>query len=358
MTDAAPILTSRRQVLWWGSFDPEYARNRILRRHFSELGWQVVDFHPAISPLGDWQARLLRRDVPDLVWVPCFRQRDIAAARRWARGHGIPLVIDPFISAYDKQVFERRKLDPASRQAARLLAWERRLFQGADRVVADTRLHAEFFADVLGVARERLDVVHIGAEETLFTPAPHAPNAPLDVLFYGSFIALQGPEYIVDAALRYQGPPVHWHLAGEGPLLAQCQALAHGHPDVHFEEWIPYVQLPQRIQRADILLGIFGRTDKARRVIPNKAYQALACGKPLITRRSEAYPEDLRQSDESGIAWAPAGDADALAAAVARLASQPEKLNAMGAHSRESFMRFFSADTIRAELAAVLSSLV
>lgn len=347
-----------RQVLWWGRFDPEYARNRILRRHFEALGWYVLHFHPTLSSLGDWQARLLRQPAPDLVWVPCFRQRDIAAARRWAQGHDVPLVIDPFISAYDKQVFERRKLDPAGRQAARLLAWEQALFQNADRVLADTRLHADYFAETLGVRRDRLHVVHIGAEEALFVPAPHAANAPLDILFYGSFIALQGPEYIVEAALRYKGPPVRWHLAGEGPLLAQCQALAHGHPDVHFEEWIPYAQLPQRIQRADILLGIFGRTDKARRVIPNKAYQALACGKPLITQRSEAYPEDLRQSDESGIAWVPAGDADALAAAVARLASQPEKLNAMGARSRESFMRFFSADAIRAELAAVLSSLV
>ncbi len=347
--------TPARQVLWWGRFDPEYARNRILRRHFSELGWQVAHFHPAISSLGDWQARLLRCDVPDLVWVPCFRQRDIAAARRWARSHGIPLVIDPFISAYDKQVFERRKLDPAGRHAVRLLAWERRLFQNADRVVADTRLHADFFADTLGVARNRLDVVHIGAEETLFTPAPHAPNTLLDVLFYGSFIALQGPEYIVDAALRYQGLPVRWHLAGEGPLLAQCQALAHGHPNIHFEEWIPYAQLPQRIQRADILLGIFGRTDKARRVIPNKAYQALACGKPLVTQRSDAYPDELLGGNDGGIEWVPPGDAKALASAVAKLAGRPEALNDIGARNHASFGKFFSGAAIRAELAAVLS---
>ena len=77
----------------------------------------------------------------------------------------MPLVFDPLISAYDKQVDERQKITAGSRAAEKLLRRERALFQRADRVVADTALHADYFAGQLGVAPERLAVVYVGAEE-------------------------------------------------------------------------------------------------------------------------------------------------------------------------------------------------
>lgn len=45
-------------------------------------------------------------------------------------------------------------------------------------------------------------------------------------------------------------------------------------------------------QNADIILGIFGVTELARSVIPNKVIQGANFGKPIITRSSEAYGEE------------------------------------------------------------------
>ncbi|MBI5612229.1 MAG: glycosyltransferase, partial [Gammaproteobacteria bacterium] len=181
-----------KRVLWWGRFDPEYSRNRILRDAFGALGWEIKEFRPVVSALGAFEAKLCRLPAPDLVFVPCFRQRDIAAACRFSRTRGVPLLVDPLISAYDKQVSERAKFSESSGQARRLLAWEQRRLQSADAVLADTGEHARLFAEVLGVPRTKLHVVPVGAEQPLFTPAASAntaPNSPLEVLFYGSFIA-------------------------------------------------------------------------------------------------------------------------------------------------------------------------
>lgn len=349
-----------RTVLWWGRFDPDYSRNRILRALLRDLGWQVRDFHPFFSGLGGVEARMRRVDDPDLVWVPCFRQRDIASASRWAMRRGVPVLFDPLISAYDKQVDERGKLAPGSPQATKLLAWERDRFARADLVLADTPAHAAYFSEVLGVKRERLAVVYVGAEEALFQPTPlreAAEDAPLDVLFYGSFIPLQGAEVVIKAASVYVGPSVRWTLLGQGPLRKRCEEKARGLDNVAFESWIPYEELAARIARADVLLGVFGTTQKAARVIPNKVYQALASGRTVITQPAEAYPESLRIQEDSGLVWSPAGDPHALAGHVAALAANRDRLRQLSEAAAATSGRYFSGAAIRNQLAAALEKL-
>lgn len=349
--------TAAPTLLWWGRSDADYSRNRILLQVLADLGWKVEFFRPWFSRFGDVEAALSGRKRPDLVWVPCFRQRDVAAAARYCKRMAVPLVADPLISAYDKQVFERRKFSACSRRGRRLLAQESQLLSRADYVLADTEAHAVFFRDVLKVAGDRIAVVPVAAEETLFRPGERSEKLhgePLEVLFFGSFIPLQGPQVIVDAARCYQGPPLSWCLLGDGPLLAECQERAAGLANVAFEKWIPYSQLPARIARADILLGIFGSTLKAARVVPNKVYQAAACGRPVVTLRSGAYPAELLSREDSGFRWVPAGDAAALAAAVAALASDRGKLALYGVAARDSYEKYLSMAQVRRQLAAVL----
>jgi len=347
-----------RRVLWWGRFDPGYSRNRILQLAFEELGWSIAAFRPRLSRLGAIEARLRAIAPGDLLFVPCFRQRDIAAAARFARRHATPLLVDPLISAWDKQVYERRKFSATSWRGRRLRTREGLLLRRADAMLADTVEHARFFRDELGVPGERVHVVHVGAEEPLFAPGEELPpNRPLDVLFFGSFIALHGAATIVEAAHRYQGPPVRWTLLGGGPERAALERAARGLPSVVFEDSIPYEELPTRIRQSDILLGIFGATPKAGRVIPNKVYQALACGKPVVTRHAPAYPAELQADPHGGIRWVAPADPDALAAAVAQLAARPESLAELGRAARASYDRFLSCARVVRELAAALAAL-
>lgn len=347
-------------MLWWGRFDPDYSRNRILRKLLGELGWDVQDFHPRFSGLGGWEARLRHLPRPDMVWVPCFRQRDLAAASQWAKWQGVPLVFDPLISAYDKQVDERGKLNADSPRAKRLLAWERKLFRRADRVIADTPAHADYFSEMLGASREKLAVVYVGAEESFFSPRPMRSTQPgeaLEVLFYGSFIPLQGPGIVIEAARLYKGPPVKWTLIGNGPLRKACEEQAARLENIAFEDWMPYENLPARIQQADILLGVFGTTPKAGRVIPNKVFQSLACGRPVVTRSASAYPDNLATAENSGLMWVQAGDARGLADCVAGLAADRDILLQLGLAAGETSRHYFSESVVRNQLGKALVGL-
>jgi glycosyltransferase involved in cell wall biosynthesis len=350
-------------VLWWGHFDPEYSRNRIIANGFRELGWTLREFRPATTRLADLEALLHWIKTPDLVYVPCFCQWDIAAAHRFSRLRGRPLLVDPLISLYDTRVFERRSVEAGSPRAKRLHRREQKSYSSADGILVDTPAHGEYFSAEFGLDRSKLQVVHVGAEESLFFPLSEAkqrqePERPLQVLFYGSFIPLQGTEVIAEAIHQYQGPAVTWHfLGGDGSSrLDACIQATQGLDNVYFENSIPYAQLPARIHRADILLGVFGRTDKTTRVIPNKLYQSIACAKPTITSIGP-YPGELLESQDCGIEWVPAGDAAALAKAVAKLAAEPELLSARGSQARESYDNYFSNRQIVKELAHALEAL-
>ena len=111
---------------------------------------------------------------------------------------------------------------------------------------------------------------------------------------------------------------LRFKIVGSGQLQPLLRDLP---PNVEHVAWVEYERLPQELRRAGCALGVFGTSEKAGRVIPNKVFQALACGVPVITADTPAARE-LLASDESALLVRP-GDAQALAAAVRRFAEDP-----------------------------------
>lgn len=341
-------------LLWWGRSDTHYSRNQIILKLFKKHGWNINYYRPVSSALGKAQAFLLRPNVPDLIWVPCFRQRDAGAAIFWAQKWDCPLIFDPLISAYQKEVFEKQRWRTDQSPARKLLDWEANLFNQADLVIADTRMHAEFYCKTFKLDPRRVTVIHVGADEQMFAHQPiDLHTKPLEVFFYGSFLPLHGPEVIIEAAKQLEDTSIQWVLLGDGDSRARVEKKANGMKNVRFEQWIKYDRLPQRISNAQIVLGIFGGTPKASMVIPNKVFQTMAVGRPLITMASEAYPFPIQQSQTIG--WVPPEDPKALADRVRQWSQNKNQLAARGAQTRELYDRFFSQDHIFNELKKALS---
>ena len=222
----------------------------------------------------------------DVVVVGYPGHFDLPAARRAARGR--PVVFNPLVSLSDTLVADRGRFSSGlARRRARSGAIDRHALRSADLVVADTRANADRLAEIAGLPPERVEVCFVGAEERLFGPG-WAPEEPFTALFVGKLIPLHGLETILAAASA--APDLRFRVVGSG----QLESLVRERPEnVEWIPWVEYEHLPAELHRAGCALGIFGTSDKAQRVIPNKAFQALACGTPLVTADTPAARELL-----------------------------------------------------------------
>lgn len=318
--------------IWRGIADKSQVRG-VARRFGIVLRWLFS--YPALA----WG--LARAPRPDVVLIGFPGIVDMLIAAPIARWRGIPLAWDMFMSLYDTVVEDRKLLRQGGLPARLLHALEGFALRRADLVFLDTQAHARRIEKLFNLEHAAASAVWVGAETACFHATPDQSvdaetadgNTDLRVLFYGQFIPLHGIETIIRAARSTRNEPIQWQLIGKGQesesiaeLLAE-QPL----PNLHWEAWVDYAQLPRRITQADLCLGIFGTSDKAASVIPNKVFQIVAMGKPLVTRDSPAIREMLDDAPPC-VRLVPAADPDALADAVRDFARQHHRCGNCHSH--------------------------
>lgn len=350
-----------KTVLFWGRFDHEYSRNRVNIALFRELGWNVEFFDVALWPrFGDVEAFLrgLARQVKaDLVWVPVCRQRDVLAACRWARRQGIKVLFDPMISAWDKKVLEQQKWSRDEKRAKKLHDLEKKMMNAPDFVTWDTSCHVDFCEREFAVPRHKMAALFTGTDEKVFKPAPTPPREGKEfrVLYHGAYIPLHGMQYIVEAARMTQDKDIHWDLLGWGAYKKSTEALAAGIKNITFLDKVPYTKVPEVIYKADVVLGVFGTTEKASRVIGNKIFEAMGCARPVINEYCTGYPEAAKEC--KAIKFVPAGDAAAIVKAVEEYREDWENRESYNQAAYDFFKKHLSMAEVKKQLVEILAKL-
>ncbi len=349
------------RVLYFGTYERDYPRNAQVIACLRGAGVEVAEHHVSV-----WEGRehkfaagaasaarlalaeielLARRPVAsfDVLIVGYPGHLDLPAARRAARGR--PVVLNPLVSLANTLVDDRGRFRRGSIPARVLARIDRAAFRSADLVAADTEAHAELFRSL---GARRVEVCLVGAEERVFRPG-WTGGGPF--LFVGKLIPLHGLETILAAARL--APELAIRVVGSG----QLEPLLAGRPaNVEWAPWVDYELLPAELHAAAAALGVFGRSAKAARVIPNKAFQALACGTPLVTADTPAARELLVDGESALLV--PAGDPEALAAALRRLATDPELGPRLSAGGLAAYRERASEAVLGARWRALLESIL
>ena len=284
------------KVLFIAGREPAYVRNDNILKGLKKNEVEVVE---CVSSAPSYFLRypivlvkfLFKRDY-DVVFVGFLGQPLVPLIKRLTNK---PIIFDAYLSVYDTMVFDRKHIRPGTVIANLFFNLDKRSCELADVVLLDTNAHIDYFCREFGLDRDKFIRVFVGADEDVFYPRKAPKREGFLVFYYGSFLPLQGIEYIVEAAkLLESHPDIKFKIIGKGILSSKIKAKAKklNVKNVEFVDWVPYEKLPEEIAKADVCLaGHFSNSDKAQRVIPTKAFQMIAMEKPVIMGNNPAAKE-------------------------------------------------------------------
>src|ERR1700722_4806683 len=202
----------------------------------------------------------------------------------------------------------------------------------------------------VGAERIRFLPNWVDTEEIMPLPRPSALRAQLgfasdDVvaLYAGNLGRSQGLDTLIDAGLALAGDRLRLVIAGDGAVKAEIESMSRGLGNVHFLPLQPAERLNELLNLGDIHL-----LPRRRGVVdcnmPSKLLNMLASGRPIVAGADE--DSDVGQVVRScGIVVAPE-DGIAMAAAVKRLAGDPQGRAALGAVGRNRAIACWSREAV------------
>lgn len=357
------------RVVFWGTYDLGKPRVRLLLRGARSVGIEVIECHSHVwkdvrdkSQLPGLRTKILYilhllSVYPSLVWryfflpphdaviIGYMGHLDVIIIWPFSRLRNVPVIWDAFLSLYDTVVNDRQIVSKSSPMAWLLYFLEFVACRAADKIFLDTKAHACYFERLFNIRPNTIGRVYVGAESNIFTVSKdtifeNSKEKHFTVLFYGQFIPLHGIDIIIEAAKKVEllGEAIQWKIIGQGQEEKHIDKLINDLEVKSIERilWVPYDKLAKLIKESNICLGIFGTSEKAKRVIPNKVYQILAVNRPLITGHTPAICELLEKTPNASsyIHLIPCGDADALASSVLKVKSSQTNVSGKDYNSK------------------------
>ncbi len=266
----------------------------------------------------------LRQPQSQAVIVGHLGQFDVHLARLLFRNQ--PIILDYMISGSDT-ADDRQVSNGLKDKLLRLI--DRSALKVADIIIVDTDEHLEALPTPY---KTKAVVVDVGAPAAWFKASPSLDqiknslikDRSLKVIFFGNYIPLQGAPVIAKALSLLDGP-VEVTMAGHGQELAKTMQLIKTNKatvSIKWLNWVDNQDLPRLVADHDICLGIFGTSQKALEVVPNKVYQGSAVGCAIIT--SDTEPQRRLLADAA--TYVPPGDPKALLTALYGLINDRSEL--------------------------------
>ncbi|HVR04691.1 MAG TPA: glycosyltransferase family 4 protein [Solirubrobacteraceae bacterium] len=233
------------------------------------------------------------------------------------------------------------------------LAAQRRLYGSFDAIVAHSEHGRARLVGELGVAGNRVHVIphgaftHIAALDDGATVGA-ADEGPV-VLFFGLLRPYKGLSVLLEAWRGIQAPAELWIAGMPRMELAPLRAAAAANVRID-PRYIPEAELPAYFRRADIVVLPYLQAEQS-----GVLFTALAFGKPLLLSDVGGFPEIAATGAARTV---PAGDADALRAALRELLEDPAARAAMAARAREAAAGPYSWEAIAAAHVALYERLL
>lgn len=251
----------------------------------------------------------------------------------------------PFVTTYGYRYSE---FGSRSWSAARLRGCVETLgLAEADAVIVTTPELATHVA--ARVPWHKIQLIPNGVDTRLFQPTSRTPNAARNVLFVGRLVAQKNLERLIAAAGKLVSRfELRLTLVGDGPLRGRLETEARSAAvPVDFVPFVDHQRLPDLFGRADVFV-----LPSLLEGHPKVLLEAMACGLPCLASDVDGIRSVVTEG-ETGLLFDPY-DADALAAHLERVFTEPELARRLGAGARTRVVARFDLGTLVAREIDVL----
>lgn len=286
-------------VCYFGSYAPDYSRNRNIRKGLQRNGIGVIECNASgivfLRYFKLFKRFLQLKDSISSLLVGFPGHYDIFLASFLGKLFRKKVVYDVYVSLYETYVLDRKIVKRKSGRARFYYLIDWLGLKLADLVLVDTNAHFRMYFNLYKLKQDKTLTIYIGSDGDFFYPTKI--NEDIDVLYQGTYQPLNGTEYIIKAAQLL--PKVIFFLIGRGQDRSKAERLAKkmNLKNVTFIDWVNYRKLSRYINRSKVLLGSIGKGDKANAIISNKLYDAFACKKAVINGKTYAGSEILSHKE-------------------------------------------------------------
>ena len=232
----------------------------------------------------------------------------------------------------------------------RMSQWlEKFLYNHADRIIVNSPGFIPYIRDICG---KTPDLVPNGADISMFAGADGSAFREkwgLGDAFVVMYSGAHGPandlETALNAAEILSGhEDIRFVFVGSGKDKERLEALKDemGLKNVLFVPPVPKDEIAAVMAAEDAGLAILKRLDMFRTTYPNKVFDIMACGDPVICQ-IDGVIREVVEENQAGI-FAEPGDPQALADIVLKLAGDRELCRKMGENGRNAIAEKFNRD--------------
>lgn len=256
-------------------------------------------------------------------------------------------------------------MKPTSIQARCLYAWEKFMYKRADKIIVIPPRSVDYIGrygidakKVLwipnGVDLDRFDEIDpLICESAITNEAQY--KGKFKVIYAGAHGPANGLDVVLNAAKIVGSSDIHFFLIGDGPEKKRLieKVSQESLINVTFMEPVAKSQIPSLLRQADLLLHCLKPFDALKYgMSPNKLYDYLASGKPIIV--SAFDPDNIVEKAHAGIMVEP-GNPGALADAVMSIYKMPaEQRDKLGENGRLYVEEYHDIKKIGKKLAKAL----
>lgn len=312
--------------------------------------------------------RMLKNESPPDVAFVGFPPIEVAwVLTSWLSDHQVPVLLD--VKDQWPEVFLRpfpQQLTAPARGALAPYFWmTKRAMQDATGISSISPEFLDWSLNVAGRTKTKTDcVLPLTCREPMVGDQAKADagswwdqlGVPDDEQFRAIYVGSLNSAVNIDAILAAaRATSGQFVICGDGPMLEAFRLATADYANVIFPGWINDAQFQVLASRASVALVPYVGEQGFELGVPNKVYDAMAAGLPIVTTNAGAV-ERLVQDADIGI-FCGRQNIGLFASELARLSVQPDEVARMSANTLSQYDAHFSYEKVYGGLVSHLETM-